>query len=236
MWSLLRPLRPAAGVAPMAAFIMISAVPGLGQNAAPAATAPDQPACSTIVDKEIPIGNTIQAKASGGLNAAHMKAGKKIWITVGRGVAFPSCTMEADAAIYGEVIESSAVKSPPSSELALKFDHVDCEGKGKKEMKFWLVGVVSQSDASKHVRDDAPAEVKGGARQISDAQADTEYDLQLNPGGSPHTVKPGTVVGIKGLTLEPQGGPSCSAKLSSTDKNIELGPSTILVLAVGAGQ
>jgi hypothetical protein len=40
------------------------------------------------------------------------------------------------------------------------------------------------------------------------------------------------VLGYKNVKLEPQGGPQCSAKLTSTDRNIELAPGAILLMVV----
>lgn len=172
-------------------------------------------------------------KVTGMIDAAHQKAGKNLWLTVERGFQFSSCTMEANAAIYGHVTAASASKNPPSSELSLQFDHVDCAGKGKKEMKMWLVGIVGPPDGSRHMHNEVPTEVRGGSRKISDEAANLDgWDPQLNPGGPQNTVKPGGVAGYKDLKLEPQGGPSCSARLSSPNKNIELGPGTVLLFAV----
>lgn len=70
-------------------------------------------------------------------------------------------------------------------------------------------------------------------RRINDAVWGTDgLDARLNPGGSPHTVHPGIVVGIRNLILEPQGGPECSAKMTNTNRNIELAPDTVFLLAV----
>jgi hypothetical protein len=85
--------------------------------------------------------------------------------------------------------------------------------------------------------DAVPAELSGSGRQISDTAAATAgHDVALNSGGAPHTVKPGVILGFKNLKLEPQGGPQCSGRLTSTDKNIQLAQGAVLLLAVPGGQ
>jgi hypothetical protein len=194
-----------------------------------------QPDCPQIADTNIPLGTTIQAKVTGLINA-HLKPGRKIWVNAVNGVIYPECRLENDAAIYGTVTGASSTKNPDGSELSLQFDSADCTGHSKQKMKLLLVGVLAPPDASGSLHDAVPTEVHG-ARQITDAVAETNgYDARLNPGGPPHTVHAGAVVGFKNLTLEPQGGPQCSAKMTSTNRNIELGPGTVLLLALRVGE
>ena len=71
-------------------------------------------------------------------------------------------------------------------------------------------------------------------RKASDTAGSTAgYDTLLNPGGTPNTVKPGIVVGFPKLKLDPSGGTGCSAKISSTDRNIHLGSGTQLIMTLG---
>jgi hypothetical protein len=167
------------------------------------------------------------------MSASHLKAGKDFWVNAAYGMVFPNCTFEADAAIYGRVIAASASKNPNASEMALQFDRVDCSGHGKQNMKLFLIGVVAPAEPGGALHNDVPVEVKGGSRQMSDTAnaIGGDFDAKLNPGGPPHTIKPGAVVGFKNLKLEPQGGPQCSARLSSTERNIELAPGALLILA-----
>jgi hypothetical protein len=232
----------------LTALLIFPGVSSLAQSAAnPTGMAPapapaaanegSQASCTPIADAEIPLSTTIQAKVTGLVSAGHLKPGKELWVKVARGVIFPGCTMETDSAIYGQVTAASSSKNPNASELSLLFDHVDCAGRGKQAMKLFLIGVVAPPDDSKRMHDATPTEVRGGTRQIDEAVWGTNgLDAKLNPGGPPHTVHPGIVVGMRNLKLEPQGGPGCSAKMSSTDRNIELAPETILLLAVRTGQ
>jgi hypothetical protein len=194
-----------------------------------------QPACAQLPDSDIPMANTLQAKVTNPLEAAHLKPGKKVWVNAAIGMIYPGCRLEADAAIYGTVTAASASKNPAASELSIDFNSADCTGHSKQSMKFVLIGVLAPPDQLRSMHNALPAEVNGSGRQISDAAA-TSPDAQLNPGGAPHTVKPGVVLGFKNLKLEPQGGPQCSGRLTSTDKNIQLAQGAILLLAVPGGQ
>jgi len=98
-----------------------------------------------------------------------------------------------------------------------------------------LIGLVGPPDESSHMHDAMPTEVGGSGRKIDDTMASTNgLDLELNPGGPPHTVRPGIVVGMKNVKLEPQGGPDCSARLTSTERSIQLGTGAQLLLVVAA--
>jgi hypothetical protein len=195
-----------------------------------------QPACAQMPDSDIPLANTMQAKVTNPIEAAHLKPGKKIWVNAAVGMIYPGCRLESDAAIYGTVTAASASKDPASSELSIDFNAADCTGHAKQNMKFVLIGVVAPPDQLRSMHNSVPTEVAGSGRQISDAAASAP-DAQLNPGGTPHTIKPGVALGFKNLKLEPQGGPQCSARMTSIDKNIQLAPGAILLLAVpGSGQ
>ncbi len=192
-----------------------------------------QAACAQIPDSDIPLANTMQAKVTNPLEAAHLKPGKKVWVNAAAGMIYPGCRLESDAAIYGTVTAASASKDPASSELSIDFNAADCTGHTKQVMKFVLIGVIAPPGQSRNMHDAVPTQVNGSGRQISDTLAGTNGDdAQLNPGGPSKTVKPGVVVGFKSLKLEPQGGPQCSARLTSTDKNIQLAQGAILLLAV----
>ena len=164
------------------------------------------------------------------MDAAHLKPGKKIWLNSAYGMVYPGCTLEQDAAIYGTVTAAASSKNPNASELSLEFSSVDCTGNSKHPMKLLVVGVLAPPDELNNSREPMPADLQGGGRQVSDAAANT--NPKQNPGGSSHAIRPGIVLGLKNVKLEPQGGPQCSAKLTSTERNIELAPGAIFLLAV----
>lgn len=207
--------------------------------AAPApANQENQAACPRLAVSAIPLNETIEASVQGLLDSGHLKPGKEIWVKVGYGIAFPECSLDADAAIYGHVMAVTSTKNPNASELSLQFDHADCTGHPKKELNLWLIGVLASPDDSDTMHEAVPAEVAGGSRRISTTVGNTsDFDERLNPGGPPHTVLPGIVVGMKKVKLMPGGGaPGCGAKITSTDRSVHLGPGTELILTIGRAQ
>ena len=189
--------------------------------------------CASLSDTEIPLNTMIRAKVTNLIDAAHLKPGKKVWLNSAYGMVYPGCTLDQDAAIYGTVTSAASSKNPNASELSLEFSSADCTGHSKQPLKLMIVGLMAPPDQLKNSHDSMPTELQGGARQISDTAANTNgYDAKLNPGGSAHAIHPGVVFGYKNVKLEPQGGPQCSAKLTSTERNIELAPGAILLMVV----
>lgn len=225
------------------AFLTCCVVPLTGQTAAeqprPAIDSPpalanaanEQPSCSAIQDATIPTRVTIKAKVTGALEAGRQKTGKKLWLNSVYPMDYPGCRMNAGAPIYGIVTAASSAKSPDSSELSLQFDAADCQGRDKQPMKLVVVGAFAPPDELARGHDSLPMEVHG-TRQISEmAGASNGYDANLSP-VSPARVSPGSVFGFKNLKLEPQAGPQCSARFTSTSSNLALPPGTVLLLLV----
>jgi hypothetical protein len=197
----------------------------------------DQASCPKLADTEVPTNEVVDARVSGWLDSGHLKPGKEVWLKVAYPIGYQGCTLEGGSVIYGKVMSATSSKDSNPSELSILFDHADCTGQGKKELKFWLIAVVAPPDQSGQSHDAVPTEVAGGGRRISDTVASTTgYDARLNPGGPPNTVKPGIVVGYPKIKLEPSGGPGCSAKLTSTDKSVHLGTGTELIMSLGRAQ
>jgi thioredoxin-like negative regulator of GroEL len=182
-------------------------------------------------DTDRPINATIEATVQGTLDSAHLKPGKEIWVKIANGYIFPGCTLDRNSTLYGHVVAASGKRNPDASDLAVAFDHGDCHGQGKKEISLRLIGLVAAPDSSAHLHDAVPAEVAGGTRQISDTiAATTGYDARLSGTDVPAIVHPGTVIGMPMLKLEPEGGPGCSARISSTNRSVELGTGVELIL------
>lgn len=197
----------------------------------------DQAACPKLADTEVPTNLVINARVAGWIDSGHLKPGKEIWLKVAYPIAYQGCTLDGNSVIYGKVMSATASKDSSPSELSLLFDHADCSGQGKKEMRFWLIAVVAPEDQSAQSHDAMPTKVAGGGRRIGDtAAATTGYDARLNPGGTPNTVKPGIVVGYPKIKLDPSAGPGCSAKLTSADKSVHLGTGTELIMTLGVAR
>lgn len=197
-----------------------------------AASAPQTPACVALADASIPVNSTVEAKVMG-IDSAHLKPGKEIWFKVARGIVYPGCTLEADSVVYARVMSATGSKDAGSSELSLSFERADCSGHDKQPFKLRVIAVVGPADPAHHKHEDMPAEVAGGGRQMEQVVAGTNaLDAELNPGGPPHTVRPGVVVGVPKLKLEPTAGPECSDKMTSTNSKIQLSSGSELILAV----
>ena len=73
--------------------------------------------------------------------------------------------------------------------------------------------------------------------QISQtAAASNGYDALLSDGGKPNTVRPGVVVKMPGVKLEPLGGPGCSARITSAGRSVQIGTGAELILALSSSQ
>jgi len=215
-------------------FVSRLALPALlaFATAASASQTPAAASCAALADTSIPTNSTVEAKVTG-LDSSKLKTGKEIWLKVAHGVSYQGCTLETDSVVYAHILSATGGKGATSSELSLAFDHADCSGHDKLPFKLRVIAVVGPPGQKRNMHEDMPTQVAGSARQIDNAVAGTNaLDMELNPGGPPHTVRPGIVVGVPNLKLEPTAGPECSDKLSSTASKIQLGPGSELILAL----
>lgn len=201
---------------------------------APGIESPES-SCPPVDDRERPLDTTIVARVTGTLESGHLKPGKEVWVQTVNGWLQPECRLNEGSVLYGHVTAASSSKDPNSSELSLVFDHADCVGHAKQEFSMRLIGLVAPPDESKNLHEMLPTEVAGGGRQISSTVAASSaggfvFDDNLNPGGPPHSVHPGIVLRMPKVKLEPQAGPGCSARISSTDRSIRLGTGAELIL------
>jgi len=174
----------------------------------------------------VPSRAAILAKVTS-LDSAHLKPGKDVWFKLARPFYYPGCSLDADSVVYAHVISST------SSEVSLAFDRADCNHRDQQPLKLRVIAIIGPPDQLRRMHEDLPSEVAGGARQMAQAVYGTgEFDEELNPGGPPHTIHPGIVVGIKNLKLEPTAGPSCSDKISTEGNRLQLASGSELILAM----
>jgi Tfp pilus assembly protein PilF len=208
--------------------------PAMIASAAPAGGG-DDTECAPLDSRDRPINSTIEARVTGSLDSAHLKPGKEVYVRVVYGLAYPGCTLDHDAILYGHVTSTSA-RNGNGAELGLSFDHGDCDGHAKKELSLRLIGVVAPADQSRHMHEEVPTEIRGGAQSISQAVAGAGLvsgaDQDLNPGGPPHTIHPGIVVHMPDAKLDPSGGPGCSARITSSSRSVQLGAGSELILTM----
>jgi predicted aspartyl protease len=191
------------------------------------------PTCQQFENRDWPVASTIEARVTELMDSSHLKPGKEVFVKVLYGLTYPGCALTQDAILYGHVTTAASSKNPNSSELGLVFDHADCTGHQKQELRLRLIGLVAPLDEARMLHDAMPAEVAGGPRQMSDAVSGSNgRDENLSPGGPPNTVRPGIVVRMPKVKLEPEGGPGCSARISSSDRNVQLAAGAELILTV----
>ena len=223
--------------------ILVSAAILFSSLIAPAqSTAPPVPAqtgaaipavsCAPMANLAISSRAAIEVKVTG-LDTAHLKSGKDIWFKIMRPFFYPGCSLDVDSVVYARIMSVTSSKNPDSSELSLDFDRADCNHRNEQPLKLRVIAVVGPPGESHHIHDETPTEVAGGVRQIGQAVFNTSaLDEDLNPGGPPHTIHPGIVVGIPNLKLLPTAGPSCSDKMTSDNSRIQLAPGSELILAM----
>jgi tetratricopeptide (TPR) repeat protein len=202
---------------------------------APASSSSDgkAPACDQYLNQngDHQLSSAILGGIVGGLDSKHLKAGQSIQVKVLRDWIAPSCALTKGVALYGHVLAATASKSPGGSELAVVFDHGDCSGRPKQELSLRIVGVVGGDTAYSGVHNAMPTEVHGGARSISTTAASmgAASDEDMN---GPSLIHTGAVVGAPHLKLVPEGGPQCSAMLTSEQPSVHLGTDMKLVLTM----
>jgi hypothetical protein len=146
-------------------------------------------------------------------------------------ITYPGCSLTAEAILYGHVTVVASLKNPNSSELGLVFDHADCTGHQKQGLRLRLIGLVAPPDHTVMEHDVLPSEVRGGVQQLPVTSKDG-IDDNLHPEKYPLTVHPGLVVRLPRVKLETEGGPGCSARISSSGRSVQLAPGAELILTV----
>jgi tetratricopeptide (TPR) repeat protein len=225
----------------------VTPVFGKRTTIASASSAPESnagtPTCQSSDNRDLPIKSTIEARVPGGLDSGRLKPGKDVFVKVVYGMVYPGCTLDADSILYGHVTSATSTKNPNASELSLIFDHGDCTDHAKKQLSLRLIGLVAPPDESRRMHDEIPVEVAGRGQQIGGSKTGNDavtalngLDDNLNPSGPPHTVHPGIVVNMPAMKLEPEGGPGCSARITSSNRSIELGAGSEMILTMSSAE
>ena len=218
---------PVSGPAPV--------VVASSQAAAPASSISDgkAPTCDQYSNQngDHNLNSAILGGITSGLDSKHLKVGQPIQVEILRDWIAPSCTLAKGAALYGHVLAATASRNPGGSELAVVFDHGDCSGRPKQKLSLRLIGVVRRDTDYAAVHSGMPTEVHGGARSISDTAAsmgsESDDDIQ-----GPKLIHTGAVLGVPHLKLIPEGGPQCSAMLTSEEPSVRLSTDMKFVLTM----
>ena len=100
------------------------------------------------------------------LDSSHLKPGKEVTIKVVGEYSTAKCTLPAGSLLTGHVTAAGPSKGGGTSELALVFDHGQCEGQPRGEMNLKVLGLVAPPDASQSLHSVLPGEVAGGGRTV----------------------------------------------------------------------
>jgi len=146
-------------------------------------------------------------------------------------ITYAGCELAPEAIVYGHVTAALASKNPKSSELGLVFDHADCTGNQKQQLHLRLVGLVAPPESQEMEHEVLPSEVRGGLHQLPSTSR-AGIDDNLDPSKYPQTVRPGLVVRLPKVKLDPEGAPSCSARISTSAHDLKVAPGSELILTV----
>jgi Tfp pilus assembly protein PilF len=192
------------------------------------------PSCDQYAGQNVghPISSAVRATIVDGLDSGRLKPGQAIRAKMLSEWSAPSCTLSKDAMLYGHVVAASAAKSPGEAKLAVVFDHGDCARHPKQELALRLISVEGD-ERSQAVHDAMPTEVRGGTKAISDTAGamGNYFDDDMRSG---RVVHPGEVTGLKHLKLIPEGGPQCSAMLTSEERSVRVDSGTEFILTMQA--
>lgn len=188
-------------------------------------------ACPRFATKDWPVNLTIQARLTESIDSSQLKTGSKVFAKVLYPVTYADCSLMDEAILYGHVTSAASSKNRNSSELGLIFDHADCTDHGKRDVRLRLIGLVAPPVPGEMLHQVLPSEVAGGVQQLPVTSGDG-IDDNLSPEKYPITVPPGLVVRMPMVKLEPDGGPGCSARISSPARSIRLAPGAELILTL----
>lgn len=186
--------------------------------------------CRPLSGSTVGTNSAMAVSVPGLMDAGHLKPGKQFYVKVMNGWQDPECTLDDGAFIYGKITEAGR-DSNGKLQLGLKFERADCRGHANKPLGLRLIGVVGPAE-HRDLHDELPSEVAGGARTIeSVVVAENFEDMDLNPGGLPHTIQPGIVVRFPKLKIDLGAAPGCSDRLTSTDSILRIGTDVKFLLA-----
>jgi tetratricopeptide (TPR) repeat protein len=203
-------------------------------SAASSSVAGNAAACTQYAGQNAghPISSAVRATIVDGLDSGRLKPGHAIRAKMVSDWVAPFCTLSKGAFIYGHVVAASAQKNSGAAELAVVFDHGDCVSHPKQELLLRVISLEGD-ETSSAVHNAMPTQVRGGARAISDTASSmgSYLDEDMRSG---RVVHPGEVTGLKHLKLIPEGGPQCSAMLTSEERSVNLDSGTEFIMTMQA--
>ena len=199
-----------------------------------AAEAENHASCPQAVADEVPAAATIEARNLRTWDPAHMKLGDAVALKVAHAFIVPTCRLEVGALLYGHVTAASSAKDGAQAQLGISLDEAECWGKGKQEMPLKLISIVAPVEAYQGTSSRGSVMIGKNGGQSSEAGdvVDLGDNRTHNREKIPTTIQNGSVQGLPGLQLKSDGGPSCSALLTSTNKNLRLQQDTKLLIVM----
>jgi hypothetical protein len=170
------------------------------------------------------------------MEASRLKVGDTVLAKVTTGWQSPDCVLREGAVLKGRVVaQSNYSKSKKSSQVALLFDNAECGGPALVTFPLTVAAVLggdpridSGAYEDQPLNEAVGVVLRGGTRSLSSA-AETVFQEPSRYRGRTE-VKPGEVVGIKGVQLQVGAGPEGSSILSSLGHNLRLDAGLVLVL------
>ena len=187
-------------------------------------------------------GMPVQAEFLKPLQVQKVSVGATVFAKVTAEWKGPGCVLFPGAVLEGKVQSSEPHKNGSRSSLALSFDRGQCNSSELQPLPLVLVAAAAPPDDWRDVPDVEINSPRLRAHPGGEPTAAVDQPEFLMPGhhleftGAPHhfplkaNLRPGDVVGIKGLKLEVGTGPNRSSVLSSSRGDLSLKAFTQILL------
>ena len=194
----------------------------------------------------------VQAELLANLDVRRLESGKTVFARVTQDWKGQDCVLSKGATLEGKIEISIPRLDKNESKLALSFNRAQCNGREMQPMGLLLAAAAqpptewsTAPNAQYRMSMDFPVQPPAGAVASKGAGPGTSepyrpignfYTTHLELAGIDHRfpvrpgIKPGDVLGIKGLKLDIAAGPNLSSVLSSRVRNVFLAEFTQILL------
>jgi len=215
-------------VLPVTSILLLSCAPGAYSAAPP------------------PVGPLIEAELLIPISVHGTSVGKPIYARVLSDWQSPGCTLRPGGILKGRLVAAVAhSKSAKTSSLALAFDSAECVGRQMKSLPLTVIAVLAPSAGSAlnatpplneaiigiDIQGPGGSSGPGGMRSALTAAATANMQLTKEEGAT--TVRPGSVVGLRGLKLSVGTGPEGCSVVSAVGQDVRLARGFRLYLTSG---
>ena len=199
-----------------------------------AGEAEDRAFCTQTLADEVPAAATIEARTLTTWDPSRMKVGSAITVKVVHAFEVPTCRLEIGSLLYGHVTAADSAKDGAPAQLGISLDEAECWGKGKQERQLKLISILAPVEAYQGTSSRGSLKIgkSGGQSSEPGDVVDLGDSRNQNREKTPTTIQTGSVQGLPGLQLKADGGPSCSALLSSSNKSLRLQQDTKIFIVM----